>query len=117
VIGLGSIGKRLRSPPCAGASGPGPRLSLQIKRIHGLLIAAQLVPLRRVGEGAALAQPPHGFISLVMLLIPDSTLLERAWAAALPGREAAERNAVLRALLAAALERPPRPRPVLHTRR
>jgi hypothetical protein len=47
----------------------------------------------------------------------NPALLERAWERALPSREVAERNAVLRALLAAALERPPQLRTVLHTRR
>ena len=49
---------------------------------------------------------PTYVLGMIADFIP--TLLDRAWERALPGREAAEQNAVLRALLAAAQDpRPP----------
>jgi hypothetical protein len=78
----------------------------------GFLLRLSACRSERV-HGRHLGATATRIISWSMLLLPDPALLERAWAAALPGREAAERNAVLRALVAMALERPPRPVPVL----
>ena len=144
-IGSGSIREAAEKPAHAlAASGPSFGLSLPIKRIHGLPIAAQREPL----EGATFAGAGRlrGLFSLLvafslfttssrrnrtcrrlgaaavrayvlrMLLMIDPAVFEGAWEKALPGREAAERNALLRALVAA-LERPPQPCPVLHRRR
>jgi hypothetical protein len=54
------------------------------------------------------------FYLLVMLLSLDPALLERAWERALPGRGAAELNALLRALQMALQAPPGRPKSAWH---